>query len=111
MPAGTREQPKICYFPGLPLTVMSSNKQRPLLGGRCLLEDIRNICDLAYKCPPFLVDVLWHGVKSRGRLFSDLVNSLLQFAANHHFHHHIEFGVKHDAHPRIAFGNLFQLHP
>lgn len=50
-------------------------------------------------------------VEGAGKALGGLVKTLLEFAANHHAHHHIQFGMQHQTHTRVACGDFVELNP
>ena len=50
-------------------------------------------------------------VKGTCHLQSHFIQTFLEFGADHHPHHHIEFGVQHQSYSGIIVGDLFHLEP
>ena len=50
-------------------------------------------------------------IESPCHLLGHLVQTILKFRTNHHFHYHIEFYVQHHTHARVVICNLFELYP
>ena len=50
-------------------------------------------------------------IKCHSQPFDSLIQAILNLAANHHSHHHIQFGVQHQTYAGIALRHLVQLNP